>query len=308
MRPILRTATGLAAAAMLLAIPLSEARAQSINETRSLARDGTVEVENLAGSVRVRAWNQNQVQVTGTLGRNVESVDVDGSGNRVIIRVRHPRRGNWRGSGTMLEIRMPASASLRVETVSADIDVQGINGRLALESVSGEVDIRDANGMVRAEAVSGDVNYQGTSDDLRLEAVSGDVIVSGVRSARIRASSVSGDVEVDGGTFQDGTFETVSGNVLFRGALSPGGSFEFESHSGGVVLELSTPVNATFDLSTFSGDIRGRIGDVNFADHVQRTSRYTPGKEGRVTVGSGSNMARVEASSFSGTVEIRGRR
>jgi DUF4097 and DUF4098 domain-containing protein YvlB len=305
---MIRTATGLAVAGLLLVLPTSDLRAQgTIDQTRTLSRDGAVEVENLAGSVRVRAWDRNEVRVTGTLGRNVEGVDVDGSANRVSIRVRHPRRsGSWRGSGTDLEIRMPAGARLRVEGVSADIDVQGINGTLDLESVSGDVDIRDGNGRVRAESVSGTVHYQGSSNDLSLAAVSGDVRVSGVDGAEIRASSVSGDVEVDGGNFRDGTFETVSGSVTFRGALSRDGSFEFESHSGRVLLELTAPVHARFDLSTFSGDIRGSVGGVNVADQVQRTSRWTPGQEGSFRVGEGT--ADVRASSFSGSVEIRERR
>lgn len=310
MRPMLRTATGMAAMGLLFALPAVGAHAQeAIDQTRSLSRDGTVDVQNLAGSVTVRGWDRNEVRVTGTLGRNVERVDVDGSGNRVSIRVRHPRRsGSWRGSGTELEIRMPAGARLRVKAVSADIDVEGVTGGLDLESVSGDVDIRGGGGRVTAESVSGTVTFAGTSDDLTVAAVSGNVMVSGVDGARIRASSVSGDVEVEGGTFRDGTFETVSGSVTFRGALSRNGDFEFESHSGRVLLELTAPVHATFDLSTFSGDLRGAVGGLHIADHVERTSRWTPGREGRLQVGDRDRSARVRASSFSGTVDIRERR
>ncbi len=308
MRPMFRMMSGLAAIGVLIAVPASEAHAQrAIDETRSLSRDGVVEVENLAGSVTVRGWDRSEVRVTGTLGRDVEAVDVDGSGSRVSIRVRHPRRsGNWRGGGTELEIRMPAGARLRAETVSADIDVEGVNGRLDLESVSGDVDIRGAGGAVRAESVSGTVQFEGTSRDLSLEAVSGDVIVSGVDGAVVRAGSVSGDVDIRGGTFSEGRFETVSGSVSFTGQLAREGRFEFESHSGRVLLELTGRVNATFDLETFSGDIRGTVEGVNVAEQMERTSRWTPGKEGRFSVGDGS--ASVDASSFSGTVEIRHRR
>lgn len=308
MRPMFRLAPGLAAIGLLIAVPASEAHAQrAIDETRSLSRDGAVEVENLAGSVTVRGWDRDEVRVTGTLGRNVEAVDVDGGGSRVSIRVRHPRRsGSWRSGGTELEIRMPAGARLRVETVSANVDVEGVDGRLDLESVSGEVDIRGAGGAVRAESVSGTVQFEGTSRDLILEAVSGDVIVVGVDGAVVRAGSVSGDVDIRGGTFREGRFETVSGSVAFRGELARGGRFQFESHSGRVLLELTGAVNATFDLETFSGDIRGTVEGENVADHVERTSRWTPGKEGRLRVGDGS--ASVEASSFSGSVEIRHRR
>ncbi|MEN8375121.1 MAG: DUF4097 family beta strand repeat-containing protein [Gemmatimonadota bacterium] len=307
MRPTMRAATSLAVFGLLLAANPGEALAQrEIDETRALRANGRVEVENLAGSIEVRGWNRDEVRVTGTLGRNVEDVDIVASGGRVSIRVRHPRRGgSWRSSGTALEISMPAGARLRVETVSSDIDVQGVNGRLDLEAVSGDVDIRGAGGEVRAESVSGTIQVEGTSPDLRLESVSGDVVVSGVDGASIRAGSVSGDVDVRGGTFLDGNFETVSGSVAFTGELADGGDFDFESHSGRVVLVLTGDVNAEFSLSTFSGSIRGRLRDLDISDQVERTSRWTPGREAHFRVGDGS--ARVDASSFSGSVEIRSR-
>ena len=68
-------------AATLLLAPLSSALAQStVNQRLPLSSGGRVELGNIAGSVTVRGWDRNEVQVTGQLGRSVERVDVESSG------------------------------------------------------------------------------------------------------------------------------------------------------------------------------------------------------------------------------------
>lgn len=288
---------------LTLALAASEATAQrAIDETRSVRADGRVEIENLAGSVRVVGWNRDEVQVTGTLAPRAERLDFTTSGSVTRIEVVFPRQRNLnlsRGEGESdLEIRVPASSRLEVETVSADIEVEQVSGALELESVSGRVSVRGTSGqVVDAESVSGTVEVIGPVRELDASSVSGVVRVNGVRGTA-RAETVSGAVEVTNADLREGTFKAVSGTVRYEGAIS-GGSFNFESFSGGVVLVVPASVNATFDVSTFSGDIRS-----DFEAEVRR-ARYSPEREAHFTVGSGA--ARVKASSFSGTVEIRRR-
>ena len=76
------------------------------------------------------------------------------------------------------------------------------------------------------------------------------------------------------------------------------GPFEFETHSGNITLNLSRGVSARFEIETFSGDIEN-----DFGQEPERTSEYGPGME--LSFETGGGKARVEASSFSGAVEIR---
>ena len=73
-------------AATLLAPP---ALAQTaINETRPLDARGRVDISNIKGRIEVRGWERNEVQVTGTLGKGVERLDIESSGGQVSIEVR----------------------------------------------------------------------------------------------------------------------------------------------------------------------------------------------------------------------------
>ncbi|HUH13673.1 MAG TPA: DUF4097 family beta strand repeat-containing protein [Longimicrobiales bacterium] len=289
----------------LLAVALTAGAAsgqRSINETRDVSATGTVQIENLAGSVRVIGWNRDQVQVTGSLAERAERLDFTTSGSMTRVEVVFPRQRNMNLRGNEadsdLEIRVPARSRVVVETVSADITASELAGRLDFQSVSGDIDVRARSGQtVRVESVSGTVAVAGAIEDLRASSVSGQVRVSGVRGSAT-AETVSGEVVVTDADLREGTFKAVSGTVRYEGGLSRG-TFNFESFSGRVILVVPGGLDANFDVSTFSGAISS-----DFEATVDR-QRYTPAKEMRFTVGSGD--ARVIVKSFSGSVEIRRR-
>jgi len=66
-----------------------------------------------------------------------------------------------------------------------------------------------------------------------------------------------------------------------------------------VVLTLPDSTSASFEISTFSGNIHS-----DFGGSVERTSRYTPGKRSEFSTGDGG---RVSVETFSGNVELKKR-
>src|SRR5205085_12559120 len=144
-RMFTRTCSALA----LLFAAASAFAATPINETRPLAPDGLVRIENVKGKITVRTWANPQVKISGTLGKGVEKLEVSGDNRSLDIRVRYPNsRGGWnlwgrddsRSEPTELEITLPQKASVDVDAVSADVDVQQVAGRkLDVSAVSGNV-------------------------------------------------------------------------------------------------------------------------------------------------------------------------
>jgi DUF4097 and DUF4098 domain-containing protein YvlB len=298
----------------LVTVAGSATAQQSINETRSVRPGGTVEISNIAGNVRVTAWDRNEVQVTGTLGRGVERLDFTTDGNRTRIEAVYPREGrNTQGSN--LEIRVPAQSSPIVQTVSAGIEISGVRGAVQASSVSGGVNVTaDRVPTLKASSVSGSIRLRGSSGSVDAESVSGslDVVVATTQtraktasgsmtlrelSGSVEASTVSGDAVIEGGRFNRMTASSVSGRVRFRGDLERGGIYNLNSHSGNVELNLPARVAADFEVTTFSGNIQNAFGPDG-----ERTSRYGPGRELRFTAGGGG--ARVVAKTFSGNVRL----
>ena len=48
---------------------------------------GEVLISNVSGTVDVRGWDRNEIQVTGQVDEDVERVDVESSGGRTVIKV-----------------------------------------------------------------------------------------------------------------------------------------------------------------------------------------------------------------------------
>jgi len=79
--------------------------------------------------------------------------------------------------------------------------------------------------------------------------------------------------------------------------LMPNARVEMETVSGEIKFTMKPPVNAEFDMESFSGDI-----DNCFGQKARDKSRYGPGSELSFTQGSGG--ARVSINSLSGDITI----
>jgi DUF4097 and DUF4098 domain-containing protein YvlB len=193
-----------------------------VNETRPADRNAEINIENIAGSIVVTGWDREEIEVTGTLGKNIEGVDIDGDRDSWVIEVDYPNNKN--SGGADLVIRVPRGCTLEVETVSADIDVSEVEGDAELESVSGRI------------------NYVGGADVLELNTVSGAIEAITDRPV------------------QDGDFESVSGRITLESDLASGGRFDLETVSGNIELRLPASVSADFDIESFSGSISNDFG------------------------------------------------
>ena len=271
--------------------------AEDVNRKIDASSDGHIDVSNISGSVIVNGWTRNEVEVTGTLGRNVEELILERDGDDILVKVKVPKRGG-RGIDSDLRISVPENSSIDIGTVSADIDVTDVTGEQSLHTVSGDVTTEFTGADMTAESVSGDVEVSGDSADGEVEAntVSGDVTLFRV-GGEVVGESVSGNVIVDEGSFKRADLNTVNGEIVFQGELQKDGRLSIETVNGSVDVDFFGDVSARFEVDTFNGRIRNCFGP-----KAERTSKYTPGWELEFTEGSGSG--RVEISTMNGGVNI----
>jgi hypothetical protein len=293
MNPRNRLAAALAAA--LFVAPAFAAT--PINQTRPLDADGTVNISNVQGRITVRTWDQPQVKITGSLGKGVEKLVVEGDANALRIEVKYPEhRGVWgwgrRGDQdepTILDVTLPRHASVEAEAVSADVDVQGVLGRrLEIESVSGDVHVaKSAPGKADIEAVSGDLELWLDTAELSVDNVSGDTHVHGALTGDLDLESVSGDLVLAARQIRRLSISTVSGDADLRLALAPGASLDGESVSGNITIMLPASTSARLSAESFSGDIDSPVGHVEEEEHG-------PGRSLDAKLGGGSAQVKVE--------------
>lgn len=283
------------AAMVLVAGPAWAQR--NVDETRVLNPTGRVTVSNVEGSVKVIGWGNAQVKITGTLGADVEKLEITGDENELSIEVKAPNHKEW--LDTDLVLRIPAGARIEVETVSATIEVEDLTGSVDLESVSGWVKTSGRPAELSIETVSGDLTVAESAPRTDLTSVSGSIAVE-MATGRLDAESVSGAIKVEDGSLEDASCETVSGDISYTGDIVGRGRFDIESMSGSVTLLVPPSVSAEFDITTFSGNIDNDIGP-----KAEHTSKYTSEKELSFSAGSGG--ARVSIESFSGSIKIKTR-
>jgi DUF4097 and DUF4098 domain-containing protein YvlB len=284
---------------------------RSVDETKPSAGVSDIKIENISGKTVIVGWDQDNINVKGTLGEDVEELVFTTENGSALVKVKKPD-GRQRNLKLRSDITISVPKRLRVDgqTVSGGIEASGIEGsRVSLQSVSGGVtvskctgeitahttsggiSIHDATKSVNAECVSGGIGIYGTPTEVDAETVSGGVVIEGVQE-EVSAESVSGRVSVTGGRVKRFHAESISGGVDYTGALAPAASLDLNTLSGGIDLKFTEEVSASFDLHSFSGGI-----------DVDLPGAPTSGKK-QLSFKVGTGDATVSAEAFSGGVKV----
>ena len=209
------------------------ASAQDFQKSYRVAAGGQVRITNISGDVSVTGYDGDAILVKAhKTGRDIEKVEVEdrSSGGSVDVGVRYPNECRCDAS-VRFEVQVPRSVSFnfeRISSVSGDVKVSDVTGRIKASAVSGDVTVRSAAGSVSATSVSGDVEVDISrldgDDDMKFTSVSGDVHVKAPAqlAADIDMSSFSGSIKTDFAIeVQEGRHGT---RTWARGRIGDGGT------------------------------------------------------------------------------------
>jgi hypothetical protein len=185
-------------------------------------RPGSIVVQLLSGSIRVKAANRKDVGIRvshsgrqSVLPRKPEpppagmrrltpapqsalTADGDAQGNQISLRLSSPF------VEADLELEVPARTNLNLRVVSGGaIDVEGVEGNIEVNNVNGLIHLRGVSGSVVASAVNGDVTVVMTRvADQKVMAFSSlngklDVTLPRTTKANLKLRSDNGDVFTD---------------------------------------------------------------------------------------------------------------
>ncbi|HEU4830176.1 MAG TPA: DUF4097 family beta strand repeat-containing protein [Gemmatimonadales bacterium] len=272
---------------MLLATftALALAASQGADTTIAVERGDRLEVETHRGSITVRAWNRNSVQVRGSGGRF--TVDYDRGRVDVEADWEHGDQGNLR-----FEVSAPAWMVLELSGVNTDITVVGIEAAISAENVSGTISVEGGDGIVELETVEGRVDVSGARGQIYITSVNEAVTVRNV-SGTVHAETVNGAITLTGIESSDVEAETVNGAITFAGPIRDSGRYGFATHNGGVTVTVQEGANVAVSVSTFQSEF-GADFPISF-----RGSR-----EGDFSFTIGSGSARLDIESFQGPIRL----
>jgi hypothetical protein len=287
---------------------------ERFEKTEALAVNGRLYLSNVSGQIDVATWKNAQVKIealktskAGSLAKAKENaaevtIEVTKDGDLVRVETKYPKRrgGFWGGDSINVSVDykvwIPDQAAVELHSVSGDVTVAPIGGKVKINCVSGNVDLLGGAG-ADVDLVSGELTVENIAGDAYLKTVSGNIQATKVKGS-IEAEAVSGDIDLrDVSEAQTVNAKNVSGGITYLGRINVGGRYELKAHSGDVRMTL--PADSAFDLeaNTFSGDI-----DSDF--EIQVVGKISP-HELNGTVGKGG--ATVVLKSFSGNVDLKKR-
>jgi DUF4097 and DUF4098 domain-containing protein YvlB len=214
----------------LVVVLAATAAAQDFQKSYQLASGSSIKIGNISGDVAVTGYDGNTIIVTGTKqgpDKDVVQIEDRSTAGAVDVAVRYPHHCNDCNASVQFQVQVPRSISYNftgIHSISGDVNVTGITGRLNASTVSGTVHVTDVTGSVSAKSVSGDVN--------------------------VEISQLEGT--------DDMTFSTVSGSVTAKLPAGLDGNVEMSSFSGSI--DTSFPIQIQEDRFTSGHRASGQIG------------------------------------------------
>jgi len=273
-------------AAGYLLLSTGAVAAQKLEKHFPVSGRPVVVIQNVAnGRIEVKSSKNKEVVVTGSQTSDKISVDTEQAGDRIDV------------TATVADSSAPA----------ADLEE---NLQLTVPEET-ELQIKTQSGLIYIEQVMGDMNLQSVAGDVHLKEVSGYIIVKTTGGSlvctqcagKLEYSSISGSAQILQPALTNISLSTTTGNILFDGDFIRTGLYSMKSGRG--LVEVRFSGNDSFDLNaqTATGSVDNRAEAFLKPDShgfKHSTSRFAKGLFGTI----GSGLAKVELSSYSGTIRI----
>jgi DUF4097 and DUF4098 domain-containing protein YvlB len=275
-----------AAGSFLWAGTPAQAAGEHIEKHFAVKGRPVVVIQNVAnGRIEVKSWKNSEVDVIANQNSGKIGFEMEQAGDRIDV------TANVLDSNaqpieleTSLQLAVPEETELQLKTQTGLIYVEQVMGDMTLESVAGDVHLKEVSGYIIVRTTQGSLVCTQCAGKLEFESVGG--------SAQILQPALN---KVN--------LHTSFGNILFDGDFVRTGLYAMKSGRG--LVEVRFSGNDSFDLNaqTTMGTVDNQAAAFLKPDShgVRRlASRFTKGIMGSF----GAGLAKVELSSYSGTIRI----
>jgi DUF4097 and DUF4098 domain-containing protein YvlB len=237
------------------------------------------------GRIEVKSWKNSEVVVSSTAASDKVAIDVEQVGDRIDINASalaastqpHDVEANF-------QLTVPENTELQLRTQTGLIYVEQVNGDMKLQSVAGDVHLKEVSGYIIVKTTGGS-------------------LVCTLCGGKLEFTSISGNVQVLQPSLTSVNLMTTTGNILYDGDFVRTGLYTMNSGRG--LVEVRFSGNNSFDLNAHTnlGSVDNQAAAFLKPDtHSSRHSTQRYAHSLFSTVGQG--LAKVELSSYSGTIRI----
>ncbi|HXY01126.1 MAG TPA: DUF4097 family beta strand repeat-containing protein [Candidatus Limnocylindrales bacterium] len=269
-----------AASACLAAPPEHQERHFTVKDRPVVALQNIVN-----GRIEVKSWKNREVVVNSTSVAGKVAIDIEQVGDRIDISASslvnssgpHDVEANF-------QLLVPEQTELQLKTQTGLILVEQVNGDMKLQSVAGDVHLKEVSGYIIVKTVGGS-------------------LICTVCSGKLEFNSVSGSAQILQPALSSVDLKTTTGNILYDGDFIRTGLYTMNSGRG--VVEVRFAVGNSFDLNaqTYRGTVDNQAPD--FLKPDTHSKHHFEPKFSHSLFGTvGQGLAKVELSSYSGTIRI----
>lgn len=274
--------------ALLLGSVAVPARAHRLEKHFTVDTRPVVTVSALVrGRVEVKSWKNPVVVVIGNHASNKLEIDTEQVENRIEV-TSHvlDTAAQPAELEANFDITVPEESELQVRTGSGTILVERVYGDMTFDTVAGDVHLKEVSGYILIRTVGGSV--------LCVQC-----------AGKLNVSSISGNIDVREPLLNSLDAYTTSGNIYYDGQFLSRGIYKMRTGTGWVEVRFSD--TDSFDLRATTQ--KGRV-DNQAEAYLKPDKRgfHFPSKFVKGIIGSvNAGLARVEVSSFDGTIRLRKR-
>jgi DUF4097 and DUF4098 domain-containing protein YvlB len=245
-----------------------------------------VVIHNVAnGRIEVKSWKNSEVDVVGTQSSNKVGFDIEQVGDRIDVTATILEPGALPLElEANLQLTVPEETELQLKTETGLIYVEQVMGDMKLESYAGEVHLKEVSGYIIVKTTSGS-------------------LVCTQCAGKLDFSSIGGNAQILQPQLNNVNLMTTTGNILFDGDFVRTGLYSMKSGKGLVEVRFSSTDSFDLKAQTATGNVDNQAAAFLKPDShgVKHSfSKFTHGLFGTVGMG----LAKVELSSYSGTIRI----
>ena len=245
-----------------------------------------VVIHNVAnGRIEVKSSKNAQVDISASQLSNKIGFQMEQVGDRIDV------TANILDSAAQpleleadLQLIVPEETELQLKTETGLIYVEQVMGDMTLESVKGDVHLKEVSGYIIIRTTEGS-------------------LVCTQCAGKLDFKSISGGAQLLQPALNNVSIFTTSGNILFDGDFIRTGLYTMKSGKGLVEVRFSGADSFDLNAQTTLGTVDNRAAAFLKPDShgIKRlASKFTKGFFGTV----GQGLAKVELSSYSGTIRI----
>ena len=282
----------------------SDAYREDFHSTHPLEPGGAVSIETFNGSIELRGWEQNSVEVNGTKSASskgaLDALKIEVNTTSGSVRIRAVRPPDfYRNMGVRFSIRVPHKALLdlistsngkiQIEDVEGHARLHTSNGGVRVSRVKGEVEARTSNGTIEAQDVDGNVNLHTSNGAIRAETMHGSfegTTSNGSITARLNDPASTWPVRA----------ETSNGHIDLTLDAKQLPEVRASTNNSSILVRLPAAANARVRAATSHNSITSDFGGLDNGYDRRRHSEL------HGTIGSGGPL--IDLSSSNGSIKI----